>query len=64
MKKNKTLGIICLVLAVCAILGGFVNGTFENMQGENAGVAVGFIGGAVALVVVGIINLVKGGKSE
>ena len=57
MKQNKTLGIVLLVLAGMALLGGFVNGTFSNLSGQNPGYYVGLFGGLGALVVVGLMCL-------
>ena len=58
MKRNKTLGIILLVLFAFAVLGGFANGTFANLGDQNIGYYIGFFGGMGALLVFGILNLV------
>lgn len=58
MKKNKTLGIILLVLFGMALLGGIANGSFSNLGNQNIGYCIGFFGGMAALLVFGILNLV------
>jgi hypothetical protein len=60
MKKNKTLGIVLLVLAGMGILGTVANGT--DLSGKNPGYYIGFFGGMGALIVIGLMNLF--GKEE
>ncbi len=57
MKKNKTLGIILLVLFAAAVLGGFANDSFSNLGNKNIGFYIGFFGGMGALLVVGLMKL-------
>ena len=59
MKKNKIIGIVLLVLFAMAVLGGIANGTFANLGNENIGFYIGFFGGMAALLIFGILNLVK-----
>ena len=58
MKKNKTLGIILLVLFGLAILGGIGNGDFANFGGKHIGYYVGYFSVMGALLVFGILNLI------
>ncbi len=60
-KKNRTLGIILLVLFAMCLLGGIANGTFENLGTQNIGYYLGLFGGMGALLILGILNL-KGKK--
>ena len=58
MKKNKTLGIILLVLFGMSIFGSIANGTFANLGNQNIGFYIGFFGAMGALLVFGILNLI------
>ena len=42
-----------------AVLGGIANGTFANLGNENIDFYIGFFGGMAALLIFGILNLVK-----
>ena len=57
MKKNKTLGIVLLVLFGAAILGSIANGTFSDLGNKNIGYYIGFFGGMIASLVFGLLNL-------
>ncbi len=59
MKKNKTLGIILLVLFALSIVGGIANGTFANLGNENIGFYIGYFGAMAALLIFGIKNITK-----
>ena len=56
-KRNKTLGIILLVLLAMGVLGCIENGTFANLGNQNIGFYIGFFGSMGALLVLGILNL-------
>ena len=62
MKKNKTWGIVLLVLAGVALLGTFANGTFSDMGNQNPGFYVGFFSGFALLIFFGLKFLF--GKKE
>ena len=57
MKQNKKVGIILLVLAALAIMGGFANGTFSNFSDENIMTIIGFVAAFVVLVVIGLMKI-------
>lgn len=57
MKKNKTIGIILLALFGMAVLGGIANGSFADLGNKNIGYCIGFLGGMVALLALGLLKL-------
>lgn len=57
MKKNKTVGIICLVLFAMAVFGGIVNGSLAELGDQNIGQIIGYVGAMGALLVIGIMKL-------
>lgn len=64
MKKNKISGIVLLVLGVLSILGASVNGTFASYaQGLDVSDIVSLVL-QVALVVGGIVLIVRKPKTE
>ncbi len=56
--KKSVIGVILIVLGFMGFFGGVVNGTMENL-GQNIMYDIGYLGAIVALVVIGIILVLK-----
>ena len=60
--KKRTLGIILLSVLALAVLGGIANGNYSNLGNENLGYIIVFVAFHAALLVSGILNIIKKDK--
>lgn len=60
--KNRTVGILLLSALALAVLGGIVNGNYSNLGNKNLGYILIFVALHAALLVVGILNIIKKDK--
>lgn len=60
--KNRTLGIILLSVLALAVLGGIANGSYSDLGEKNLGYIIIFVALHAALLVVGVLNIIKKDK--
>lgn len=58
MKRNKTVGIIFLVLFGMAVFGGIINGSFSNLGDRNLPFLIGFFAPLIIFLWVGLHNVI------
>lgn len=60
--KNRTLGIILLSVLALAVVGSIANGNYSDLGNKNLGYIIIFVALHVALLVVGVLNIIKKDK--